>query len=150
MKTAIAYALVIIPISTFVVTLSVLLGILLFGRLLAFIPDNKRGIPVAFLCGILGELAGFGYAFLVFRLLVGPDSFSLLPVCLAAIPLVVPPINDLGKARKVARKLASESVDTDSDIVSQEIAPMIASLKAGGIGEICGFIAGVVVFGIIL
>jgi len=141
--TVLAYALVIIPISTLVVTLGVFVGMFVFGLPLFFIPEKQRGAVVGFLCGVLGEAAGFGYGYLIFRWLVGPDSFTVVPICVAAIPLLLPPINDLRKARQVAA--AATGFSDYSTVTSQ-----VASFWGAGIGEGVGFFVGIVVFGVVL
>ncbi len=149
MTTVIAYVLIIIPISLFVVTAIVLLTSLVLGicwsGLSYFVPDDKKGGLTPFIglvTGFLGECAGFGYAFLVFRLLEGPNSFTVLPLCIAAVQLLRPPIQDLNKARKMAGKHA----DSESDFAKE----MILSLKTLGIGEVFGFVAGILIFGLLL
>ena len=149
--TILAYALVFLPISTLVVmflvvTLGVALGLLIFPLPLFWVPDKQRvmvtgfrGIVVGFLCGVLGEGAGFGFGYLIFHWLVGPDSFTVLPICVAAIPLLIPPILNLLKARRVEAAFAG---------VSEHAIPtvLVESTWGAAIGEVVGLIGGIVIF----
>ena len=141
--TVLAYALVIIPISTLVVTLGVAVGVMAMALPLFWIPGKYGAWIRGFLCGLVGELAGFGYAYLIFRLLVGPDSFTIVPVCVAAIPLLVPPINDLRHAKKVTAAVARAS-----DF--KEVQIMVGSKWGAAVGEAIGIPIGIVLFGMLL
>ena len=149
--TILAYALVFLPISTLVVTFLVVtfgvaLGLLIFPLPLFWVPEKQRGMVtgfrgmiVGFLCGVLGEEAGFGCGYLIFRWLVGPDSFTVLPICVAAIPLLLPPIINLAKARRVEAAFAG---------VSEHAIPtvLVESTWGAAIGEAVGLVGGIVIF----
>ena len=148
--TALAYVLTILPISTMVVmflvvTLGVALGLLIFPLPMLWIPEKQRvlvagvrGTTVGFLCGMLGEGAGFGCGYLFFYWLVGPDSFTLLPICVAAVPLLIPPILTLLKARRVEAALTG---------VSEHAIPtvLVESTWGAAIGQTVGLVGGVAV-----
>lgn len=148
--TVLAYVLVFSPISTLVVmflvvTLGVALGLLIFPLPMYWIQEKQRvmvtgfrGIIVGFLCGALGEGAGFGVGYLIFHWLVGPDSFTVLPICVAAIPLLLPPILTLAKARRVEALLAG---------VSEHAIPtvLVESTWGAAIGETFGLVGGLVI-----
>jgi hypothetical protein len=148
--TALAYALVFLPISTLVVmllvvTLGVALGLLIFPLPLFWVPEKQRvmvtgfrGMFVGFLCGVLGEGAGFGCGYLVFRWLVGPDSFTVIPICIASIPLLLPPILNLAKARRVEAAFTG---------VSEHAIPavLVESTWGAAIGEAIGLVGGLVI-----
>ena len=147
--TVLAYALIFLPISTvvvmfLVVTLGVALGLLIFPLPLFWVPEKQRvmvtgfrGMVVGFLCGVLGEWAGFGFGYIVFRWLVGPDSFTALPICIAAIPLLLPPILNLAKARRVEAAFAG---------VSEHAIPtvLVESTWGAAVGEAVGLVGGLV------
>ena len=141
--TVLAYALIIIPISTFVVTLGAGVGVLVFGLPLFWIPDRYGGWIRGFLAGLVAELAGFAYGYLIFRLLVGADSFTIVTACVAAIPLLFPPISDLQHARKVAGAGAGVS-----DF--KGVGPMVGAKWGAAIGEAIGIPVGIVLFGVVL
>ena len=148
--TILAYALVFLPISTLVVmflvvTLGVALGLLIFPLPLFWVPEKQRvtvtgfrGIVVGFLCGVLGEGAGFGCGYLIFRWLVGPDSFTVLPICVAAIPLLLPPILNLAKARRVEAAFTGVSEHTIPTV-------LVESTWGAAIGEAVGLVGGLVI-----
>ena len=148
--TALAYVLTILPISTLVVmflvvTLGVALGLLIFPLPMFWVPEEQRvtvtgfrGIVVGFLRGVLGEGAGFGCGYLIFRWLVGPDSFTVLPICVAAIPLLLPPILDLAKARRVEAAFKGVSEHTIPTI-------LVESTWGAAIGEVVGLVGGLAI-----
>jgi hypothetical protein len=148
--TVLAYILTILPISTvvvmfLVVTVGVALGLLIFPLPMFWVPEKQRvmvaglrGIVVGFLCGVLGEGAGFGCGYLIFRLLVGPDSFTLAPICVAAVPLLIPPILTLAKARRVEAALTGVSEHSIPTV-------LVESTWGAAIGQAVGFVGGVVV-----
>jgi len=147
--TALAYVLTFSPISTLVVmflvvTLGVALGLLIFPLPMFWVPEKQRvmvtgvrGSVVGFLCGLLGEGAGFGCGYLIFRCLVGPDSFTVLPICVAAIPLLIPPMLNLAKARRVEAAFTG---------VSEHAIPtlLVESTWGAAIGEAVGLVGGLV------
>jgi hypothetical protein len=141
--TALAYALVIIPISTFVVTLCTAIAVPATGLPLFWIPNPQGSWIRGFLAGLAAEMGGFGYGYLIFHFLVGADSFTLLPACVAAIPLVFPPINDLRHAKKVAA--TGESIRD-----YKEVQNTVGVLWGSAIGEAIGIPVGIVVFGVVL
>jgi hypothetical protein len=148
--TVLAYVLTFSPISTLVVmflvvTFGVALGSLIFPLPMLWVPENQRvtvagfrGIVVGFLCGVLGEGAGFACGYLIFRWLVGPDSFTVLPICIAAIPLLLPPILTMAKARRVEAALIGVSEHTIPTV-------LVESTWGAAIGQVVGLVGGVVV-----
>ncbi len=138
---ALAYALITVPISTLVVRRGVPLGMAIIAIYLFWIPDPQGSWIRGFLVGLAGELVGFGYGYLMFLALVGPDSFTIVPVCVAAIPLLFPPINDLRHARKVAAAGAGTS-----DF--KETKATVWAKWGVAVGEAVGIPVGIVVFGV--
>ncbi|MBN2098299.1 MAG: hypothetical protein JW753_01740 [Dehalococcoidia bacterium] len=148
--TALAYVLTFSPISALVVmclvvTLGVALGLLIFPLPMLWVPEKQRimvtgvrGIVVGFLCGVLGEGAGFGVGYLIFHWLVGPGSFTLLPICIAAIPLLLPPILTLAKARRVEAVLAGVSEHTIPTV-------LLESTWGAAVGQVVGLVGGLLV-----
>ena len=148
--TVLAYILSALPISTLVVmflvvTLGVALGLLIFPLPMYWVPEKQRvmvagvrGSVVGFLCGVLGEGAGFGCGYLFFHLLVGPDSYTVLPICIAAIPLLIPPVLGLLKARRVEATLRGVSEHTIPTILAE-------STWGAAIGQGVGFAGGLAV-----
>jgi hypothetical protein len=146
--TVLAYILTILPISTIVVmflvvTVGVALGLLIFPLPMFWVPEKQRvmvaglrGIVVGFLCGVLDEGAGFGCGYLIFRWLVGPDSFTVLPICVAAIPLLIPPILNLLKARRVQAALTGVSEHTIPTV-------LVESTWGAAFGQAVGLVGGV-------
>ena len=140
---ALPYALVIIPFSTFVVTFCVGVGMFVVLPPLFWIPEKQRGITVGYLCGLLGEVAGWAYGYLIFYWLVGPDSFTIVPMCCAAIPLLFPPFNDWQHARKAA---SGEATLSDYKGVRDTMGTALGA----AIGEVIGFLLGIYIFGVAL
>ena len=102
MNTVFAYAIV-IAISQFCLTAGALAGP--FSSILLFwLPDKVRAPLCAFFGGIAGSVLAVGLAFLIFRWLVGHDSFGIVPFLAATIPLSIPMYNDYKKARSLNDK----------------------------------------------
>lgn len=140
MLTVLAYIIVLLPISTIIVTIGMLgLGFPL-ALLLAWAPARARTITCEFCGGIAGEVLGVGFAWLVFRWLVGPGSFGLIQFFVSAIVLLLPILND----SKKARQLTGIWVEMDQD--TRNILPRLGVSMASPIGETIGLIAGGVLF----
>jgi hypothetical protein len=141
--TILAYILIILPISPLVVTLGVGVGVFALALPLFWLPGKNGAWVRGFLAGLVGELAGFGYGYLIFRLLVGAGSFTIVPACVAAIMLLLPPINDLRHARKV---------DAGTGAISdyKEVQVTLGAKWGAGIGEAVGIPVGIVLFGMVL
>lgn len=140
--TILAYVLIIIPISPLVVTLAAAIGAWVIGLPLFWIPAKYGGGIRGFLVGLVAMLAGFGYGYGIFYWLVGPDSFTIVPVCVAAIPLLLPPINDLRHARKAS------AAGWMPDL--KEVNAIIGTKWGAAIGEATGIPVGIVLFGVVV
>ena len=141
--TVLAYILIIIPISPLVVTLSIGVGVFALALPLFWLSGKNGAWVRGFLVGLVGELTGFGYGYLVFRLLVGAGSFTIVPACVAAIMLLLPPINDLRHARKVEAGTGAVSDD-------KEVQVILGAKWGAAIGEAVGIPVGIVLFAVVL
>ena len=77
MKTVLAYIIVIV-LSQFCLTAGALAATLL-SLLLFWLPDRLRAPLCALLGGIAGSVLAVGLAYLIFKWLLGPDSFGVTP-----------------------------------------------------------------------
>jgi hypothetical protein len=140
MKTVLAYVLV-IPLVPFALTFGEMLGGAV-GILSSWMPDKSGAQVRGFIAGCFGSIIGVSYGFVVFRLLVGADSFSIFPFLTAVLPLSIPISNDYGLYRKFKEKAANETdvyLKTERNIVAAGASMMV-------LGELVGFIISGCVF----
>lgn len=139
MNTIIAYILVII-LSQFCITAGALVSFLL--SLLFFWVHDKIRVPICTIIGgISGPLLAVGLAYLIFKWLVGSNSFSLAPFLAVTIPLIIPIYNDFKKARKmIAVHMAMP------ERVANFALSGVSAAKMSVLGEIIGTAIAVVLF----
>ena len=137
--TILAYVLIIVPISPFLG----LLAVVPISLLLSWIPNPHGSRIRGFVGGLGAALVGFGFGYLIFHFLVGSDSFTLVPACVAAIPLLYLPIYGLQDARKV-----SAAAKPISDY--REVKNTRGSYWGAVVGEVVGIPVGIVLFGVVL
>ncbi len=140
MLTVLAYIIVLLPISPIIVTIGMLVLQFPLALLLAWAPVRARTLICELCGGVAGEVLGVGFAWLVFRWLVGPGSFGLIQFFVSAIMLLLPILNDSKKARQVTVTMA----DMGSDMT--KILPRLGMSMASPIGETIGLIAGGILF----
>src|SRR3989442_14060141 len=101
MRTILAYVLV-VPLVQFCLTIGVGLVGLVVALLFAWTPISLR-TKIAGVCGgVAGVALALVYGYSVFRLTVGPGSFTLGPFLASIVPLLLPIRNDFLHARQVA------------------------------------------------
>ena len=100
MKTVIAYVLV-IPLVQFCLTAGVWLGGFPIALSLAWAPMSLR-TKVAGVCGgIVGVALAVAFGYGVFRVMIGPGSFTIGPFIASTLPLLLPIRNDIAQSRRV-------------------------------------------------
>lgn len=136
MRKTLAYIIVIV-LGQFCFSTGVLLAGLACNFLLATLRDKVRGMISTFIGGLVGSLLVIGFAYLIFRIIVGEHSFGLFPFLAAILTLTIPVLNDLKKYTQL-KKLQTEM----SSVVADITGPSISSLGSMVLGEIIGVIAG--------
>lgn len=132
----IAYIFV-VPLVSFCLTAGSLLGGILSSFLFIWLPAPLRTRISSIIGGITGVACAIAYGYGIFRLLVGPDSFTTGPFMATTIPLIIPISNDINHARRCSAALpGSRHVLSKSDIESIAPAPW---------GMVTGEIIGVII-----
>jgi hypothetical protein len=148
-STIIAYILV-VPLGQFCLTGGVWLIGFPVALLLAWAPVSLRTTVAGIIGGVAGVALAVGFGYGVFRLLVGPNSFTLGPFLASTVPLLLPIWNDLvqSKRGKTARQQLLDTLrDTrDADTVNAMTAETQTAHGSGVIGEIAGLVLAVVWF----
>lgn len=142
MSTIIAYLLV-VPLVQFCLTMGVLILGFAIALVLAWAPVALR-LSISCVFGGVGGVAtavGFGYG--VFRIVVGPDSFTLGAFLASTVPLFIPIWNDIKQARRHAAA-RSKLLDAFEKSEADKLA-YVTEESGGGwspvVGEIVGLIA---------
>lgn len=147
MSTVIAYVLVV-----FLVQFCLTSGVFLVGfpvaLLLAWAPISLRTKVAGVIGGVAGVALAVAFGYGVFRLLVGPDSFTLGAFLASTVPLLLPIRNDLLKSRQVnaARQellytvLVKSPGDTAVNAVNAMAVETETALGSGVVGEIAGLV----------
>lgn len=140
MKTVLAYIIVVVS-SQFCLTAGMLAAIP-FAFLLAWVPE-RFGAPLrTFLGGIVASVLTVGFAYLIFKWLVGSDSFGIIPFLAATMPLSIPIYNDYQKGRLLS--------DTQDEAPSARVAAImdidVSAMKAVVLGEIAGLVVAAILF----
>ena len=143
MKTVIAYVLV-VPLVQFCLTAGMWLGGFPIAISLAWAPIALR-TKVAGICGgIVGVAVPVAFAYGVFRLILGPGSFTIGPFLASTLPLLLPIWNDITRSRRVkaAREqllhtIAESRGETASQALSTET---MTAHGSGVVGEIVGLV----------
>ena len=135
----IAYILV-VPIVPFCLTAGVYLGGLPISFLLLWAPMSLR-TKISSVCGgIVGVALAIACGYGIFRLLVGPESFTLGPFLASSIPLLIPISNDIAHARR-----CTASLENARPCLAKSYADGIAPGPWGMVtGEIAGFLLAIV------
>lgn len=101
MGIVVAYILV-LPLVQFCLTIGVGLTGIPIAFLLAWTSVRVR-VRIAGVCGgVGGVLLAVAFGCAVFRVVLGPDSFTLGPFLASTLPLLIPIRNDWAKAQQVA------------------------------------------------
>ena len=139
MKTVLAYIIVVVS-SQFCLTAGMLAAIPI-AFALAWVPD-KFGAPLrSLLGGIVGSFLTVGFAYLIFKWLVGSDSFGILPFLAASIPLSIPIYDDYKKGR-----LLEDAQHEAPSLVAAYVAPDVSAMKAVVLGELIGIVVSAILF----
>lgn len=149
MRTVIAYVLV-VPLVQFFLTAGMWLGGFPIALCLAWAPISLR-TKVAGVCGgVLGVAMAVAFGYGVFRLMAGPDSFSLGPFLASTLPLLLPIWNDIVKSRQVKQargQLLRTIAESRDEVVTQALAAETATAHGSAVaGEIIGLALAVVWF----
>ena len=104
MKYVLAYGLVIVLVN-FCFALGAVLTTIVFTAILSRAPERLRGFVAGILSGLGGVAAAVAFGYYLFRLILGPDAFDLLPLLAASLPLVITIRNDLVLARQLSDSL---------------------------------------------
>ena|SRR2546427_929894 len=142
MRTILAYVLV-VPLVQFCLTIGVGLVGLVVALLLAWTPISLR-TKIAGVCGgVAGGALAVAYGYGVFRLAVGPGSFTLGPFLASIVPLLLPIRNDFLHARQVTAardQLLSTFAKTGAHAVKGMAAETETAHRSGVVGEVVGLL----------
>lgn len=141
MKTMIAYVLV-VPLVQFCLTAGVWLGGFPIALSLAWAPISLR-TKVAGVCGgIVGVALAVAFGYGIFRVLIGPGSFTVGPFLASTLPLLLPIWKDILKSRRVKaardqllRTIAESRGETATRALAGET---MTAHGSGAAGEIVG------------
>jgi hypothetical protein len=139
--TIIAYILV-VPLVQFCLTGG--FGLIGFpvALLLSRAPISIRTTVAGIIGGVAGVALAVGFGYGVFRILVGPESFTLGPFLASTVPLVLPIWNDLVQSVRV-KSARGQLLDTlrdahDTDTVNAMAAETQSAHGSSVVGEIAG------------
>jgi hypothetical protein len=93
-----AYGLVIVLVQ-FCSMLGTILVTMPVAGCLAWAPARLRGVVAGTCSGLGGVAAAVAFGYFVFRLILGPGAFTLLPLLASTVPLIIPILKDLAKSR---------------------------------------------------
>ena len=149
MTTVIAYILV-VPLVQFCLTGGVFLVGFPVSLLLAWTSVSLRTKISGFIGGVAGVTLAILFGYGVFRLLVGPSSFTVGPFLASTVPLLLPIRNDILQSQRV-KAARQQLLDTFRESRGEEI---VSALKdetetahgSGVLGEIAGLVLAVVWF----
>jgi hypothetical protein len=140
-KTIIAYFLV-VPLVQFCLTAGVILAGLLVALFLAWAPISLR-TKVGGACGGIAGVAlpvAFGYG--IFRLIVGPGSFTIGPFLASTLPLLIPIWNDIlqsGRVNASREELLASFADSCDEATMSAVADSTTTSHGSSVvGEIVG------------
>lgn len=139
----IAYLLV-VPLVQFCLTGGVWLIGFPMALLLAWAPISFRTTVAGIVGGIAGVAFAVAFGYGIFRLLVGPHSFTLGPFLACTVPLLLPMWNDFVQSRSV-RTARQQLLDTlressDTDTVNAMAAETQTAHGSGVVGDIAGLV----------
>lgn len=143
MSTVIAYVLV-VPLVQFCLTVGVLLGGFPVALLLAWSPISLRTKVAGVVGGAAGVALAVAFGYGVFRLLVGPDSFTVGAFLASTVPLLVPIRRDFLQARRVtiARTQLLDTLRESRD--DETVRAMAAETETAHGSAVAGEVAGLV------
>ena len=104
MRYILAYGLVIV-LAPFCLTLGKLLVTFVVAGCLAWTPERLRGVVAGTIAGLGGVAAAVAFGYFMFRLILGSGAFELIPLLASTIPLIIPILKDLTKARLLSDDL---------------------------------------------
>lgn len=143
MSTVIAYVLV-VPLVQFCLTGGVFLVGFPVALLLAWAPISLRTKVAGVIGGVAGVAFAVAFGYGVFRLVVGPDSFTVGAFLASTVPLLLPIRSDFLQSRRVkaARQQLLETVrESRSDDAVNALAVETETAHGSGIvGEIAGLV----------
>ena len=137
MKTFLAYALV-IPFVQFALIFGTMLGGVIVAILSSWMPGKSGAQLRGFIPGCVGTTIGISYGFVIFRLLVGADSFGIFPFLATILPLSIRISNNYDVYRKFKEK---EGDETDVGLKS-EISIVTTGASMMVLGELVGILIG--------
>lgn len=141
--TVIAYV-VVVPLVQFCLTGGVWLIGFPVALLLAWAPISFRTTVAGIIGGIAGVVLAVAFGYGVFRLLVGPGSFTLGPFLASTGPLLLPIWNDLVQSKRVKTE-RQQLLDTlrdsrDTDTVKAMAAETQTAHGSAVVGEVAGLV----------
>jgi hypothetical protein len=68
---------------------------------LGWAPARLRGVVAGTCSGLGGVAAAVAFGYFVFRLILGPGAFTLLPLLASTVPLIIPILKDLAESRRL-------------------------------------------------
>ena len=143
MKVFIAYAIVIVLVQ-FCLTFGCLIAGFPIALCLAWASGRLRAIVAGTLAGVVGIAAAVGFGYLIFHLLLGPNSYNIAAFIASTVPLVIPIVND--------RKRAHDLTIAESNLpegAKATASPITASAKYSVVGYQLGLVLATVWFFII-
>lgn len=140
----VAYVVVVVLVS-FALTVGALVGGFLASALLFWVGRKARPFVTGVVGGAAGVACAVAFGWGVFRVVVGPDSFSSGPFLASTVPLLIPLWNDLGRAHQV-RAAAEPVVDVVGGAVADEVLAGAARLRFAVLGYVVGLALAVVWF----
>ena len=100
MSTVLAYLVVIVLVQV-CLRVGMLFAVFPVALILAWSSVSLRTKVAGFIGGLVGVAASIGFGYTVFSSLVGPGSFTVGSFLASTVPLLIPVMNDLAKARQV-------------------------------------------------
>ena len=149
MTTAIAYVLVVL-LGHWCLTVGVHLAGFPVALLLVWAPMWLRTTVAGFVGGFAGVALAVAFGYGVFRLLVGPDSFTVGAFLASTVPLLIPIRNDFLQWQRVS-VARQQMLDTISRSRSEDVVRALAresetSHGSAVVGEIAGLVLATVWF----
>jgi hypothetical protein len=139
MTTVIAYILV-VPFVQFCLTGGVFLVGFPIALLLAWTSVSLRTTISGFIGGVAGVTLAVAFGFGVFRLLVGPSSFTVGPFLASTVPLLLPIRNDFLQAQRV-KAARQQLLDT---LGERAVSALTDETKTAHGSDVVGEITGIV------
>jgi len=137
----IAYVLV-VPLVQFCLTAGVRLGGLPVALCLAWAPISWRTKVAGVCSGIVGVALAVAFGYGIFRVVMGPGSFTIGPFLASTLPLLLPIWNDILQSRRakaardqLLRTIAESRDETTTRALAAET---MTAHGSGVVGEIVG------------